>query len=345
VQTIVVNATPYPYASAPGSLDYHSVEVDRTGATSRSWVADAWSGDGVAQAGVTPYLYYGARIDDGYGDAFLYRYPAPLIVDRTPQTNGASWSNGGALALRENDRNGTTAEAVYAADGSYTERVRYPYACSFGYACVLNVTARAGGSARYSGSALNANGIASIAIGAPTSGTIAIDIGLSDGAVDRFGVPAWFAAGEPLYAESDWVHTNAMLPHACTLSKYAGSTANVVVRRIVRIDPAAGSSETQETQTYTTPRYGTICVAFSDQLLDYYDFGTADFSGTPIATARVFEVLSLTSERTGQGVAPASERDGAAAAALAAGLREAAAKPHLMTLRTLREIYKKAIAR
>lgn len=294
-QTIVVSATPYPYGSAPGAVDYHSVEVDRTGASSSSWVADAWRGNGTPRSGETPSLLYGSRIDED-GNVYAYRYPTPQIVDWSPAVNAKTWSNGGALNYLEKDANGTSAHAIYAAGGSYIENVTYPQACSSA-TCDLNVTARSDGSAAYTGSALTSDGVTSIALTAPAGGFLDVVYALTDGYQQSFGLQAWFASGAPLYSETDAIRTKIAMPASCAPSAGSTTLVDLVTRHIARIDPAAGYSETENTQTYGSPATGTLCVVLADTQAEHYDFSSGTFSGTPLSTTHVAEVLSLSLQR------------------------------------------------
>jgi hypothetical protein len=314
-QKIVVFSTPYPYRRVSASLDYRSTERDgfRNGKV-RRWTADAWRGSGRVKHGVAPVLLYGVHVAQD-GGSFLYRYPAPVVLDRKPERDGDTWSNDAALRYDESDRDGTVAEIAYRPDGAYAESVRYPSACGFGKHCRLDVNVASNGAAAYAGSALEASGIASIAIGAPVRGSIAIAFTATNGLKKRVSFPAWFARGTALYAESDAIHAHAAFPRKCALPERFGESGNVVVRQIARVDPAAGYLETQETQTYASVRFGTVCLTMSDLRLTYYDFSTGRFGGTPLTKTRVVEVLALRSRRS-QGSQPSAMEATAAAASI-----------------------------
>jgi hypothetical protein len=144
-QTVTVTATPYPYGRAPGSVDFHSVELDHFPGGNRRWVADAWRGNGVAEHGVVPRLLYGSHVDDGNSE--LYRYPEALVLDRVPERNGATWSNSASLVYDEKDRNGTLGRIVEGSRGAYSEQVLYPYDCGAGR-CELDVSQISAGALR-----------------------------------------------------------------------------------------------------------------------------------------------------------------------------------------------------
>ena len=296
-QTVTVTATPYPYANRPGAADFHSAETDRSDGRARTWTADAWRGYGPPAGGVAPFLLYGVSVEDA-GDSFLYRYPVAQTTDRQPQQNGASWSNGATLRYRERDADGTTAQASYAAGGAYAERVRYAASCGYSGACTLDAAVLASGASRVLGSALTASGTASIGLSAPRAGSIEIDYTYLGGSQQRLFIPAWFAADKPLYAEDDRIVTGEprFRPPA-PVPRVFGSGGNVVIRNVSQIDPAAGTSEREVTRTYSTQAYGTVCSVLSSAVLQYYDYATGVFSGTPIASANESETLSLRSER------------------------------------------------
>lgn len=324
-QKIVVTATPYPYRQESGSLDYRSTEWDRFRGGTRRWTADAWRGSGPVKRGITPTLLYGSDVAND-ADAFLYRYPVPLVVDREPERDGATWSNAAALTFDETDRDGTVAAMKYWPAGGYEEGVLYPEDC--GYAkCRLAVKATSDGSARYSGSVLESQGIDSIVIAAPLHGSIAIVFNQTNGSKKRYAVGAWFARGAPLYGESDTIHTHVTFPRTCAPAKRFGRSGNVVVRAIARIDPAAGYFETQEIASYTSPRFGSVCLTMSDLRLVYYDFAAGRFSQTPLAATRANEELSLRSERLKS--APPSIANAAAAIVMDRIHQRAFGKPNL----------------
>ncbi len=295
-QKIVVTATPYPYGKESGSLDYRSTEWDRFRGGTRRWAADAWRGSGPVNHGIAPMLLYGSDVDED-ANTYRYRYPVPLVVDRQPERDGATWSNGAGLRYDETDRDGTFATMEYWPAGGYEEGVLYPYDCSFAKRCRLEVKTSSDGSGRYSGSALESHGIDSIVIAAPLRQSIAIVFNETNGSKKRYAVGAWFARGSPLYGESDTIHTHVTFPRTCAAAKRFGRSGNVVVRALARIDPAAGYFETQEIASYTSPRYGSVCLTMSDRRLVYYDVAAGRFSRTPLDATRVTEVLSLRSER------------------------------------------------
>jgi hypothetical protein len=294
-QTVTVTATPYPYAPQIGAVDFHSVETDNSGGTPSVWTSDAWRGWGAASGGTTPYVLYGSRANDAAGDTYLDRYPTPQTLDQQPERNGASWSNGATLMLRETDADGTVANVSYAASGAYVENARYATACGYGAPCALEATVTPAGAARYRGSLLTASGIDSIVLSAPRDGQIAIAYTYPGGYQQSVTVAAWFSASAPLYAESDSIRTGVAFPKACAVPARFGTTGNVVVRNVSQVDPAAGTSESQQTQSYTVPVYGTVCAELSETVLTYYDYANANFSSTPLATNRVSETLSLRS--------------------------------------------------
>lgn len=323
-QLVTVTATPYPYATIANAVDYHSVETDRTGSSESVATSDTWRGNGAPSNGVVREFLYGSRSHDASGNEFVFRYPAPQTVDEIPETNGAAWSNSAALLYRESDADGTVASATYAASGAYDETVRYGNPSCYSAACVLNATVSQAGAARLSGSALVASGIDSIVLSAPRKGTIEVTYTYPGGYRQTAAVPAWFASGVPLYAESDAVRTGVAFPSACRVPASFGKTGNAVVRDISQIDPAGGASQTQQTQTYTLARWGTVCAQLSETTLQYYDYANARFSGVPLAVKRLSETLTLKS---------ATPRGGRA---LDARARALAARAPLATLRWIR---------
>ncbi len=294
-QTVTVTATPDPLGSAPGALDYAGVETDRTGTSVATWREDAWQGNGSATGGSVPFLLYGERVGDGAGDASTSLYPTPRTVDRSPQRNGEAWSNGAALVYTENDADGTTARATYAAAGSYTERVRYASPCGYSAACTLAIAVGASGAARYTGSLLAASGIASISFGAPANGWIEIAYTYAGGSQQRATIPAWYAAGAALYRENDAIATGVAFPRRCGVLPAFGSIGNAVVRTISQTDPAAGTLLLETDRSYSTPAYGTVCATVDRRLTSYYDLATGSYGATPLANAVTAETLTLQS--------------------------------------------------
>lgn len=292
-QTVTVTTARDPFSYEPGALDFHSTETDRSAAGASVWSGDAWRGYGPATQGVAPFLSYAQRRDDGKGDAQSDDFVQPQTLDERPERNGSVWSNGAAELFAETAPNGIAAHANVSADGSYAERVRYSNACAYGVPCVLDVNANSGGSAAYSGSALLANGIASIALGAPIAGRISIAYTYAGGTTQSISIPAWFSSGAVLYRESDRITTGVPFPSWCAAPPSYGRFGNLIVRNVARIDPAAGTRESDVTQSYTTPSYGTVCVQDADSISTYYDFANGAFSGSPLSTAGSTETLSL----------------------------------------------------
>ncbi|MBV8490184.1 MAG: hypothetical protein JO199_06600 [Candidatus Eremiobacteraeota bacterium] len=297
-QTVTVSATPYPYGPAAGAADFHGVEIDRSGSGTTVWTSDDWRGPGAPNRGTVPWQSYGSRIGDGAGDTFLYRYPAPLVLDQAPERNGASWSNPATLLYREQDADGTAATAAYAPNGAYSENVQYPAsACGYASACRLSIATSAAGAARYSGSVLLASGIDSIALSAPRAGEVTVVYTYTGGYQQSEAVPQWFPSGVALYAESDSIRTGVVFPPACAVPAAFGSAGNAVLRSISQVDPAAGTLSGEVTQTYTSAAYGTVCAVYSSTVQHYYDVANAVYSSVPIATDTVAETLTLRSAK------------------------------------------------
>ncbi|HTU82816.1 MAG TPA: hypothetical protein VMF61_11840 [Candidatus Acidoferrales bacterium] len=291
-QTVTVSATPYPYASEPGALDYGSVQTAH-GDAPATWHAEAWRGDGPSAGGVVPQLLYGSRIEQN-ATTSIYRYPVPPVTGEQPQRNGAGWSNGARLSYARYGADGTQTHADYDAAGGYTERVRYAAPCGYSGDCELDATVSDSGAARYAGSLLTASGIASIQLGAPVGGTIEVVYVYAGGSAQSLTIPAWFAPSK-LYSETDSISTGTPFPANCKVPAKYGASGNVVTRVVRQVDPAAGTLERLEARTYSASSVGAVCSTVTQSLTAYYDYSSGRFGAVPLRRASQSETLTLQS--------------------------------------------------
>jgi hypothetical protein len=291
-QTVTVVATPFPYGSVPGAVDFHILEVD--GGSNPATTTDEWAGLGTAVHGRTPDLTYGSIENDGNGDTYTERDTVPLTLDVLPETNGATWSNGATAVDRENDADGATARRTYTATGAYGETEELPYQCTYAQ-CALALQANRTGSGSLTGSALQAQGIDAVRIAAPAGGAIGISVAYTGGSQQSGSIRAWFAAGTALYSESDSLRTATPFPSACGVPAKFGTRGSLIVRTTARIDPVLGYAQTQTTNTYESAQDGPVCTQTWFVQRRYYDYSTLTFSSTPLATQTISERVTLQS--------------------------------------------------
>ena len=270
-QTVTVAATalasPFPVGAAN---DVHIAEVDQLDqlqtikSTSDSYTAT--SGGNV--------LLYGSVVNtpatsNGQSSTQTLVYATPQIVDRSPETNGASWTNEPGAQLTEAFGDGHSEDRTIANNGTYTEIGTAPAPNGSGYIPV-NLDEQSSGAGTYAGPFFGLRSL-TFAIGAPAGNpatvTATYQIGKKPKKTIVFHVPLWYPASPKFYAEADGIRTDVTLPHGCT----PGAAASEVKQKISRLDTVIGYTETSERDTYAVSG-GVVCVVFADTLDNFYDW-------------------------------------------------------------------------
>jgi hypothetical protein len=313
-QNITVTGTPCPSAtgnitfSCSGQADFHVAEVDAYPDQSLYPTSDAW----YALNGSNQWVLFGSNTTDGAGDTFTTSYGAsPYILDELPETQGASWSNPGALNYLELDSDNSVTEQQINSNGTYS----LTQTTDGGYG--LGITTSATGPSTYAGGCIEAvTGICTgafsplgaipntckstttpslcgsyyeawnsdyygIVVQAPSSGTITVDVQKTPSATTTptptaIATPhAWYTPmpGNLLYSESDSIpQTSATIPTACNVPATFGTTGNEIQQQIEAIDPIVGYVSNESIKTWIVPGFGPVCIQMSNVENQYYNW-------------------------------------------------------------------------
>lgn len=321
-QNVTVSDGGVPWnASALASI-FTSVEGDAgPNMTSQFTTQTYYSLTGNATAG--SLASYGFSQTDSLGDNIKYEYVSPATVAQLPFASGATWTNSAKSSVVEKDADGTTATRTYAADGSYNDTQTFAYGTatiqenadgSGTYDSPVFLSALFGGTQTYVFSAPSKNAITVTAYfpapPAPTpnaSGSPSPSPNPTSTPLVQTLSPAWYAAGAPLYTESDKDNGSVAIPASCKVPASFGTQAEQLTQTITRLDTILGTSETQTTTGYIVPSFGPACLVMSDVTNDYYDY-TGDvqvnqtlaslFAYFPTAykTTTITETVTLQSE-------------------------------------------------
>lgn len=345
-QNIIVTATPCPSAtgnitySCSGQSDFHVAEVDAYPFESLYPTTDAW----YALNGSNQWVSFGNSINDGSGDAMRTSYGAtPYILDELPETQGASWSNAGALNYLEQDSDNSVTEQQINANGTYS----LTQTTDGGYG--LGITTSATGASSYAGGCIEAvSGICTgafsplgaipntcksttspalcgsyfeawnrdyygLVVQAPASGTITVDAqktpsSSSTPAPTVIATPhAWYTPmpGNLLYSEADSIPAvGATLPTACSVPAAFGTTGNEIQQTIEAIDPMLGYVSNETIKTWIVGGFGPVCVQMSNVENQYYNW-TGD-TGRPSISPQTYGSLVFSPLGANSGSIPAS---------------------------------------
>lgn len=303
-QDVIVTASANPYGPASAS-DFHTVETDSSALVSHTATTDAWMG--LSGADVVEYGYTSA---DDSGDTLAADYTIPIVIDRRPETDGATWSNGAGVVYTERDADGTAATRTYAANGTYNEALS-----NSGTGISTSISENADGSGVYSSNGAFLNGaIGSFVFSAPAGNQVTVTATFVQPPSPAptitprvYTAPAWYGTSPVFFSQTAAVTAGAAYPAACNVPASYGTSGNKVVQTTKRLDTILGFIETQIQTNYTNAQYGPVCVMLSDVQNDYYDyqddFATATashlhFPGTPLSTTTITQTLTLQSGAT-----------------------------------------------
>jgi hypothetical protein len=344
-QNITVTGSPCPSATGnvtftcSSQADFHVAEVDAYPDQSLYPTTDAWYALSSGQ-----WVSYGSNSSDGAGDTFETSYGGtPYVLDEVPETQGASWSNAGALNYREVDSDNAITEQQVNSDGSYS----LTQTTDGGYG--LGITTSATGTSKYAGGCIEAvTGICTgafsplgaipntckstttpslcgsyyevwnrdyygIVVQPPSAGTITVDVQKTPSSTTTpaptvIATPhAWYTPmpGNLLYSESDSIpQVGATLPTACSVPAAFGSTGNEITQTSEAIDPVLGYVSNETINTWIVPGFGPVCIQLSNVENQYYNW-TSD-TERPAGTGAGYGTYVFSPLGANTGLTPAS---------------------------------------
>lgn len=294
-ETVTFGASPAPNAS--GAVDVHAVAVANGALSSSTTTSDTWVG-----TSGSALVEYATQSNDGVSptpDTYETLFASPAQIDTVPEAKG-SWTNSAAQTIDESDADGTTDSRVVASNGTYTDTETIPS----GYTVLTNDNAD--GSGLITGTLFTDDfGIVGFTFGAPSGGTIPVDVEYSATSSASDGTPtAWFSSPPTLSAETDTETTGVTYPAGCSVPSIEGTSGNSIVQQISTLDPIFGETDVRTNTTYTSPSYGPVCIVMNDVQTYYYDYtgdtqqsyyDFATFAGTVLSTITTSETLTLQS--------------------------------------------------
>ena len=318
-QSISRNAAANPLNGKPAS-DFHATQntaypTKTSVLTSDTYYAYAGS------ASAANLVEYGFQSADSLKNTISYAYATPQVVAELPFAQNAGWSNSAAVAISETDADGTTSTRTYNADGSYTDTEKFFYGDA-------DITQNADGSGIYT-SPVFLSGLLgaeqTFRFDAPSNGQIVVTGEFPPPptptpnatgqptptpnptiAPTIVTIPAWYAAGQKLYTETDTDGGSPPFPRDCSVPAKIGSQGEKLVQTISRLDTILGFAETQTTTSYVVPNFGPACIVMNDVTKDYYDYqgdtlpgqnttGFFAYYSAPYHTTTIDETLTLQS--------------------------------------------------
>ncbi len=351
-ENVVVSASgaPPPLNVPASALDYKASEVDAYPLQSVSTTTDSWQAS-VAAGSVTQFLQYATNVSTNANAAtastIATSYTAPQILNESPETSGATWTNSNGGTVNETDADGTTDVTNRNADGTYTDTQKLANST-----LNLTIAVNADGSGSYGGTALeqyaiNGENIQEIQMLAPSGGKVTVQYLFVPPATPAppatpppspaplvIATPAVWFQGAP-YADTTTVATGVNFPGSCAVPAQFGTSGASVTRKISSYDPVLGFTDAQTLVSYIGSA-GPVCVTLADKQVTYYDYlndttaafdNFADFEGTPQATQTISETLTLQSTTTASSLRHIASVTAVRAAALSpAGLAFATAQ-------------------
>jgi len=345
-QNITVTGTPCPSAtgnitfSCTGPADFHVAETDAYPGQSLYPTSDAW----YSLNGSNQWVLYGSNTSDGSGDTFATSYGAtPYILDELPETQGASWSNAGALNYREVDSDNSVTEEQINSDGSYN----LTQTTDGGYG--LGITTSATGPSTYAGGCVEAvTGICTgafsplgaipnlckaattpslcgsyyevwnsdyygLVVQAPSGGTITVDAQATPSttatpAPTVIATPhAWYTPlpGNVLYSEADSIpQVSVTIPSACNVPASFGTIGNEIQQTIEAIDPIIGYVSNETINTWIVAGFGPVCIQMTNVENEYYNW--SGDTGRPTGTGTNYGTYVFSPLGANSGITPAS---------------------------------------
>lgn len=308
-QMVTVGASPIPGGAHPSAFDFHTVTTQNYPLATNVLTGDAWFGDQPVgtQTDVAEFASVVADNAAPSPNTLTVTYSTPLIFDILPEVNGTTWTNTGAYSATGTYSDGSTVARTVASDGSYVETTTDTLSHHYTFI----VTTHADGSGSYTGTGIAAFGLQSINVSAPQNGQITASLLPAASTPNPNPAPivlatpaAWFAAGTPLYKETDAVTTGVAYPAACAVATAFGSRGTHVAQVIDRIDPMIGTHDHETMDTYNSLLEGPVCVQLSDTITANYDYlldtqssyyNFADFSGNAVHTQTIAQTLTIES--------------------------------------------------
>ncbi len=311
-QAVTVGASPDPYGPASAG-DFHTLETDAQALVSHQTTTDAWIG-----VSAPDLVEYGYNSADDSGDSLDARFTSPLVLDRTPETNGSSWTNSAGVTFTEKDADGTASSRVYAANGTYSETTTNS---KIGINTTITENADGSGSIAANGLYLGGN-VSDIVMSAPANNAVTVTVNYVQPPTPTpapsgqpsptpaptiapvvYTAPTWYGTSAPVfYSQSTTVTTGVTYPASCSVAAAYGTGGNELVQSTTRLDTILGFTETQTQKTYTSASSGPVCVVISDAQNDYYDYQDdfaatngyhLHFPGTPLSTTTISQTLTL----------------------------------------------------
>ncbi len=253
---------------------------------------------------------YGSQVTNGAGETaatVLWVYSTPYVLDKLPETNGASWTNSPEGYSTEDDPGDLTISRYVESAGNYNETQEL----TGGYNLVI--TENSDGSGTYSGTVLSAEGIIDFTYSAPSSGKITVAVVLESPSPPATPYPpivlatptAWYGSTPTFYTESDTDTDPVAFPGSCNVPSTYGTSGNMVKRTITSLDTILGYTETQTYESYDNSAASIVCIVMNDVQTYYYDYlddteesydDFAAFVGAPQQTATTSETVGLQSE-------------------------------------------------
>jgi hypothetical protein len=267
-QTVSVSptslASPFPVGSAN---DVHVAEADVIdGLQEIDFTSDSYT----ATSGNNVLLYGSVEntpsSSNGQASTVQIVYAAPQIIDQTPETGGATWTNKPGLQLTETYSDGHTENRTVHDDGTYTEAGTAQSPDGSGYIPIA-LTELSSGAGSYGGPFYSFP-MFTWTIGAASGGQVQISYKINHHPTQLYvTVPQWYASKPEFFNESDAIRTGVNPRSGCG----ASGTANDVVQKIALLDTVIGYTEMKRRDTYTQSG-AVVCVVFADTLYNYYDW-------------------------------------------------------------------------
>jgi hypothetical protein len=279
-------ASPFPGGSAN---DVHVAETDDIdGLQQIDFTSDSYT----ATSGKNVLLYGSVENTpsslNGQASALQLVYAAPQIIDQSPETGGASWTNKPGAQLTENYSDGHSENRTIHDDGTYTETGTAQSPSGAGYIPVT-LTELSSGAGSYAGPFYGLAGFA-WNIAAASGGKVQITYKEKGKPTRVYAtIPQWYASKPAFFSESDSIKAGVPPPAGCG----ASGTVNDVVQKIALLDTVIGYTEVKKRDTYTQ-NGSAVCVAFADTLYNYYDWNGDAYYAIYLSTntKRISQVLT-----------------------------------------------------
>lgn len=325
------NVTPYPNTNVTNTMsdNVSSVagsnsivtsetisEPNETIKASLTTLVSSAPNGGVTNLTVASSIYSDTN---GYVQKVTYPSGAGLIVDQSPETNGASWTNNAQRTLAETYSDGTDINRSTNADGSYVE-TQVDNGTSINDTATVNSDASASWLAAPGSYGFYGGYFTGFTATAPSGGNVTFKATNYLGGTQQLTVPVFFSTSPVSLASSNsTIATGVMFPGSCSVPSAYGTTGNDVHSVTSSVDPIFGFIETTTTDAYTTAAAGAVCIAMTDVLATYYDWNGDEYyfvylSSVPLIRTTTTTTLTLQSG-SGIGVTSTGSRNAQSATA------------------------------